>query len=596
MIAVDTEASYSKELSIGTHGTRGYVEHPDTDHFMCSIYDRDSGLSYVGPPKDAPWDLVRGQEVCAHNYSYDRAVLREYERRGFIPFPLDEKGFCTANLAVYLQAPRSLAGAAQELLGTKVSKEARDKFKGKSYHDLSPEVQQEIRDYALTDAKLCWHLWKQFGHLMPEPEVRLSAHTTMMGARGIAVDMEAVEAGISTYKQLLWEISKEIPWSESNPITSPIQLKAHCRAAGIPVPESTAVTDEKFQLWAAEYSTTVPFVAAVQRYRSVNRALTVLEAMKVRTHAGRVRYGLKYFGANHTGRWSGDSGLNVQNLPRDPLEGVALRPCLQAAPGKALIVADYSQIEARVSVWYAEDKKQLALIRNGMCVYESHARSTLGFNSERTLKEEAKDNPAMFKLRQYAKARCLSADTLVLTQRGYVPIVKVKLDDRLWDGIEWVCHEGITQSGTKTTLTVNGDRFTPEHLLFTSDTGSTEASNYARGEAPAVDRFRQQVSSWNDVWSLAVAVQRVCARAGIHAITLPLHFLWGRAHCLYRHFVQGNLNPMRVLWGQAGKGNPRLSQVGPCPRRTGLMPSAAVERDNPPLLQPPVQAVPPLRG
>jgi len=407
MIAIDTEATYSKDRSIGPLGVHGYVSHPETDHFMCSIYDGDTGLAFVGHPKDAPWEEIRGQEVCAHNYAYDRAVLREYERRGLIPFSLEERGFCTSNLVSYLQSPRSLLDSCRELLGISLDKTTRDKFKGKDYHTLPNEVKEEIARYALGDAKACWLLWKKFAHLMPEHEQWLSRHTIMMGDRGIAVDSKAVEEGIDSLKTKLWEIEKEIPWAKAHPVTSPIQLKNACRAAGIPVPDSTATKDEMFQAWSEQYSASVPFVAAVQRYRSVNRALKVLEAIQTRTHGGRVRYGLKYFGANHTGRWSGDSGLNCQNLPRDPLEGVNIRECFVASEGHKLFIADYSQIEARVSLWLCGDHGQLELVRNGMCVYEAHARKTMGYDLPIPLKQAAKDDKSYYDLRQYAKARTL---------------------------------------------------------------------------------------------------------------------------------------------------------------------------------------------
>jgi DNA polymerase len=407
MIAVDTEATYSKDRSIGPLGVHGYVSHPETDHFMCSIYDGDAGLAFVGHPKDAPWDEIRGKDVCAHNYAYDRVVLREYEKRGYIPFPLEERGFCTSNLVSYLQAPRSLLDSCRELLGIGLDKTTRDKFKGKDYHTLPNEVKEEIARYALGDAKACWLLWKQFAHLMPEHEQWLSWHTIMMGDRGVATDAKAIEEGIDRFKTRLWEIEKEIPWANTHPVTSPIQLKNACREAGIPVPDSTATKDELFQAWSEKYANVAPFVGAVQQYRSINRSLKVLEAIQTRTHNGRARYGLKYFGANHTGRWSGDSGLNMQNLPRDEVDGVNIRECFMAAEGHNLFIADYSQIEARVTLWLCGDHEQLELVRNGMCVYEAHARKTMGYDLPIPLKQAAKDDKSYYDLRQYAKARTL---------------------------------------------------------------------------------------------------------------------------------------------------------------------------------------------
>lgn len=403
--AVDFETSYTKDRSIGTHGTLGYLAHPDTDIFMVAIVGE--GTQYVGPPEDAPWDLIRGNRVIAHNYSFEWAVLRECERRGIIKEPLNETGFCTANLAAYIQAPRNLLDASRELLGIQLDKTTRDKFKNKNFHTLPDAVKEEIRGYALMDAKACYTLWEKFAHLWPEHEQLLSWHTTMMGHRGIPVNSEAVDNGIRTYKEILWGLEKLIPWAATSPVLSLPQLRDACRKAGIPAPESTAKDDEDFQVWADTYADKVPFVAAVSQYRSTNRSLGVLEAMQVRTLDDRVRYGLKYCGAVPTFRWSGDTGLNVQNFPREPVAGIDIRTLFEAPAGKKFISADMSQIEPRIALWITGDAIQLDLVRGGMCVYEVHARKTMGYNLDISLKDAAKKDEKYAKMRQAAKARVL---------------------------------------------------------------------------------------------------------------------------------------------------------------------------------------------
>lgn len=63
--------------------------------------------------------------------------------------------------------------------------------------------------------------------------------------------------------------------------------------------------------------------------------------------------------------------------------------------------------------------------------------------------------------------KCLAADTEVLTERGWVPIVEVRPDERVWDGIEWVNHDGLTYQGKKATTILNGVRMTPDHEVLT---------------------------------------------------------------------------------------------------------------------------------
>jgi hypothetical protein len=522
--AVDFETSYTKDRSIGTHGTLGYLAHPDTDIFMVAVVGE--GIQYVGPPKDAPWDLVRGNRVVAHNYSFEWAVLRECERRGIIKEPLNETGFCTANLSAYLQAPRNLLGASQELLGIQLDKTTRDKFKNKNFHTLPDAIKEEITGYALMDAKACYTIWEKFRHLWPEHEQLLSDHTTLMGHRGIPANEEAIENGIRTYKEILWGLEKLIPWAGTNPVMSLPQLRDACRKAGIPAPESTAKDDEDFQVWADTYADKVPFVAAVSQYRSINRSLGVLEAMQVRTLDSRVRYGLKYCGAVPTFRWSGDTGLNVQNQSREPVGGIDLRTMFEAPAGKSFISADMSQIEPRVALWVTKNEAQLELVRKGMCVYEVHARQTLGYNLSISLKDAAKKDPHFAKMRQFSKARCLSADTLVLTDRGYLPIVQVLITDKLWDGLQWVPHDGVIYKGNQKTIQYGCDQYTDDHDLFTGEHTKIQAGQAKGGLALSVARHRTSASSWYDVWALACCVFKTYSHQGLLLCKPALYLLW----------------------------------------------------------------------
>ena len=64
---------------------------------------------------------------------------------------------------------------------------------------------------------------------------------------------------------------------------------------------------------------------------------------------------------------------------------------------------------------------------------------------------------------------CLAGETPVLTSRGLVPIKDITPDMRIWDGEEWVCHEGIIYQGRKHVVIVGGIKMTPEHKVFTEE-------------------------------------------------------------------------------------------------------------------------------
>lgn len=61
---------------------------------------------------------------------------------------------------------------------------------------------------------------------------------------------------------------------------------------------------------------------------------------------------------------------------------------------------------------------------------------------------------------------CLGANTLVLTNWGWRPIVKVRKTDLLWDGIQWVKHQGLLYQGCAQTVSVAGIIATATHRFL----------------------------------------------------------------------------------------------------------------------------------
>jgi DNA polymerase len=194
-----------------------------------------------------------------------------------------------------------------------------------------------------------------------------------------------------------------------------------------------AKDSEEFDAWLEEHGSRLPFAAAMGHYRRINTMLQKFRTVQRRTKEdGWMPYSLKYHGA-HTGRWSGDAGFNGQNLPRDATffsgggviehpdvieaaktavkkkealpQGVAgyvdLRKRIVAPEGKVLVVCDLANIEPRVMAVLAGDGPTLNTLRTGVDMYEAHARSTMGYNDPRPLKDVDGE------LRRLAKARVL---------------------------------------------------------------------------------------------------------------------------------------------------------------------------------------------
>ena len=413
--AIDFESTYQKGVrDISTLGVYPYLRHAETDIYLVSIVG-DDGLEFVGHPIDAPWATISGQHWLSHNAAFDRACLDVCIERGIVPPTIEPSEWdCTANMAAYFSIGRSLAKAVVAILEKPVDKAVRDQMNGKTWESMTPEFRAASKEYALSDSRLCLELWQAIGAEWPEWQKQLSRHTMRMTRRGLCVDLAKVEDGIRKLKTALWEAQQRIPWAgtldekgKEIGITSTKAMRKACEAAGIPMPATTNVKSDAFDIWATQYGERAPFVAAIQEYRSIKRTLDILEKFAEQGSGDRMSYSLKYYGA-HTGRFSGDAGLNFQNFPKKAVCDVDLRSCLIPAPGKKFVVADLSQIEARVALWVAGDNRQLDLVRKGMCLYEAHARLTMGYKEPIPFKEWVKKEGCPFpRMRDLAKCRRL---------------------------------------------------------------------------------------------------------------------------------------------------------------------------------------------
>lgn len=184
---------------------------------------------------------------------------------------------------------------------------------------------------------------------------------------------------------------------------------------------------------------------------------------------------------------TGNSGsvLSPHNLPRDHFtdaEGEHDTEAEQAAIDKLLAgvhvgsedlkklvrpllvgpftVSDYSAIEARLTAWAAGEDSVLESFRNGEDIYVATAErmggAKAGFDRQRG---------------KSATLGCIAEGSLVLTDRGLVPIENVDVADKVWDGVEFVRHEGVVYKGQKEVMRYDGLAATPDHKVWASFEG-----------------------------------------------------------------------------------------------------------------------------
>ena len=76
----------------------------------------------------------------------------------------------------------------------------------------------------------------------------------------------------------------------------------------------------------------------------------------------------------------------------------------------------------------------------------------------------------------YGGLLCLAGDTEVLTDSGWKALAGVGRTDRVWDGVQWVSHDGVAYQGTKNVIDFGGVWMTPDHRVFSG--GSWHEAQY----------------------------------------------------------------------------------------------------------------------
>lgn len=533
-IAIDFETYYSKKQKCTIVGNlpEEYVAHPLYDAYMVSVCD--GSQAWAGHPRDFNWNALEGQVLLSHNRRFDNTVLKNEIKSGRVPRVQWKEWHCTANLTSYLCNRRSLDQAIEKLYKVKVSKAARADAENKRWpQDFTPEEQKTMLEYAKGDVIWCHRLWKDFSHLMPPLEHRLSDLTIEQGMRGVQIDTGLLNDFIVKSHEMLGETVKLIPWMQDDDSdewddfnTSPTSTKCieeQCRRKGIVPPPKKTKDAEGYLEWEAAHVKDHPWITAVSSWRSINKLYKSFVLVKRRLDEnGVMPFSLKYFGA-HTGRWSGDAKINMQNMRRLPvfcnehgLMETNERRCLSAMdakddqgcfpswvratldfraliiprPGKKMILSDLRQIEPRVLAWLAGNQKFLDLVAQGQSPYEAHARASMNYNEPTPLD---KTDPLMYKL---AKARVLGL--------GY--------------GCGWEKFITVAYSMARLDITKDDPEFVDEVDPYTG--AVTKVSGYGFNSKRIVEQYRKDNPEITALWkALDEGFRR--SMGGDFIVTLP---------------------------------------------------------------------------
>lgn len=347
-------------------------------------------------------------------------------------------------------------------------------FKSYNKRDVEVEmaIQERLQKYPVPDT-----VWEEY-HQDQE-----------INDRGIAIDLElarqAVAMDAKSRESLMAALKEKTGLENPNSV---LQMLRWLEARGLKS-DSLGKKQVKELLKTAQE----PLRSVLQlRQKLAKSSVKKYQAMEITAcQDGRARGMFQFYGANRTGRFAGRH-IQLQNLPQNHLPDLSearelvrqgnyealellydsvpdvlsqlIRTAFVPREGMKFVVSDFSAIEARVISWMAGEKWKSAAFAAGKDIYCSTASQMFGVP---VVKHGV--NGDLRQKGKIAELACIAEGQLVLTDHGLIPIEKVTMEDRVWDGESWVRHDGVVYRGEREVMRYAGLLATPDHLVYVEE-------------------------------------------------------------------------------------------------------------------------------
>jgi len=531
----DCETYSSVDLKAS--GVYPYAEHPDTE-VLCACWALDDGPVQSWTWGSPPPQLPAFDEVWAYNAQFDATLWYEvlHKRCGWA-WPGWDRFRCSMVAAAYGNLPgkldqvtRALGTAEKDKLGARLMmtlcKPAHETLKNddpKRRH--TPEALARLTAYCAQDVEAERALHALLP-VLPESELALWQLDQEINRRGVYLDRDLVHRLIEQAEDLQELYRAELAEVTGGIVGSETQIAAlidFLRSQGLHIHAGRGAMDKE----AVDRYLRLQLTPAARRALELRRLLGKSSLAKLRKmlsaccQDGRLRGLLAFYGAHQTGRWAGRL-VQPQNLPRGLIDektaaateakyGQALtdlataragcpewfaaiygeqcfdmlstliRPCLRAAPGKVLVVADYSAIEARGVAWASGQQWRLDVFKGDGKIYETSASRTLGIPIEKVGKRERGVGKVTELALGYqggpgALERFGAVERYGVERARLKPIVEAWRQAspqvvKLWHGLQDAAHEAVREPGRLTRYRYAAFKMVGPHLRMALPSG-----------------------------------------------------------------------------------------------------------------------------
>jgi DNA polymerase len=395
IITIDFETFYDQHFSLSKLTTEEYIRDELFETIGVAVKVNDTDTQWFSGTKvqtkqwldQFDWE---NSIAVAHNAMFDMAILNWH-------FDIRPKMIAdTLSMLRAVDGPdagNSLAKAAERHgLGEKGNEVINALGKGRV--DFTDEELARYGQYCVNDVQLTYDLFRKISVGFAPLEARLIDKTIRMFTEPVLrLDTDALKAHLTDVQtrkaRLLDKALVDKDQIMSNPklaaILQHLNVMPPMKVSPATGKETYAFakSDEEFKALLEHDNPIVQAIVAARLGVKSTLEETRTERFINIGERGTLPVPLRYYGA-HTGRWSGEDKINLQNLPR----GSALKKAVLAPEGHVFIDCDSSQIEARTLAWLAEQHDLVEAFDKGEDVYKIMASSIYGVDIPKVDKDQ----------------------------------------------------------------------------------------------------------------------------------------------------------------------------------------------------------------
>ena len=398
-IAFDTETTSQDEMQAELVGLALAVQSGEA-YYLPFGHRQGPNLPREALERLRPFLTDPQKAKVGHHLKYDYIVLARHGLR-VTPLTFDTM------IAEWLCDPdspnRGLKNLAQARLGQTMMPIESLIGSGKSQKNMAEIAPQEAANYAGADAEVILRLMplleqelqdRNARRLFEQIEMPLVTVLAEMEMRGVLIDVSFLKRLGESLSQRMKELEETVYRlvGKRFNLNSPQQLsEALFDHLGLVPPDRGRRTQ------SGHYSTSADVLEQLRgQHEGIEYILEHRELAKLKsTYVDGLLEAVDAQGRVHTsysqtavvtGRLS-SSNPNLQNIPIRTETGRQIRSAFIAAPGWALLSADYSQIELRIMAHLSQDEAMIAAFRAGQDIHQATAAAIYGVPLEAVTRE-----------------------------------------------------------------------------------------------------------------------------------------------------------------------------------------------------------------